>query len=80
MTRSNRNNNNEDKENDILAWAEQIMREVEEETKDLTDEQVTNDMLPPNISSDPNVDIFLFGFSDDDDASGSSSKGRGSGR
>jgi hypothetical protein len=78
MTHSNQNNN-EDKENDLLAWAEQIMREVEEETKDLTDEQVTDDMLPPNISPDPNVDIFLFGFSDDDD-SGSSSKGRGSGR
>jgi hypothetical protein len=80
MTRSNRNNNNDDKENDLLAWAEQIMREVEEETKDLRDEDVTDDMLPPNISSDPNVDIFLFGFSDDDKDSGSSSKGRGSGR
>jgi hypothetical protein len=78
MTRSNRNNNDDDKENDLLAWAEQIMREVEEETKNLREEDITDDMLPPNISPDPNIDIFLFGFDDKD--SGSSSKGRGSGR
>jgi hypothetical protein len=59
-------NENDDKENSLLEWAEQIMREVEDQFKDVPDEDIPDEMLPSNLSSDPNTDIFLF-IKDEDD-------------
>jgi hypothetical protein len=63
----NHNDNDEDKDNSLLEWAEQVMREVNEQFKDVPDEDIPDDMLPSNLSSDTNTEIFLF-LKDDDDA------------
>jgi len=56
----NENENDEDKDNSLLEWAEQVMREVNNQFKDVPDEAIPDEMLPSNLSSDPNTDIFLF--------------------
>jgi hypothetical protein len=52
--------NGKDKENELFEWAEKVMREVEEEFKDVKDEDIPDEVLPSNLSSDPNTDMFLF--------------------
>jgi len=59
--------NGKDKENDLFEWAQNVMREVEEEFKDVKEEDIPDEVLPTNVSQDPNFDLFLFLKDEDDD-------------
>jgi hypothetical protein len=63
----NRNDNNDDKDNSLLEWAEQVMREVNDQFKDVKDEDIPEEILPSNVSGDPNTEIFLFLKDEDED-------------